>query len=83
MRAPGLDAMICAVAATPSPPGIRRSIRMTSYAPARACATASGPEAASPATSMPGSAASIPRSPALTTGWSSASSTRIIRAPPR
>lgn len=65
------------MAATPSPPGIRKSIRITSNSRALARATASGPDPASPVTSISGSAASMPRSPDRTTGWSSASMTRM------
>src|SRR6202012_4305045 len=74
--------MISAVAVTPSPFGMRRSISTTSGRYRATTATASPPEPASATTSMPGSAASMPRRPSRTTGWSSASTTRIARPPP-
>ena len=61
----------------PSVPGIRTSIRTTSGLSARTTLTASAPSPASPTTSMSGCVARIEHSPARTSPWSSATTTRI------
>ena len=59
----GPAAVMAAVAAIPSMPGIRTSISTTSGRRADAIATPAAPSAASPATSMSGSVSRISRKP--------------------
>ena len=70
--------VICRVASMPSISGIRTSISTTSGMCRRACSTASAPVPASPTTSKPAVAATMPRKPARTRAWSSATSTRSV-----
>ena len=69
------------VASIPFSLGMRTSISTTSGAVSPARSTASSPSPASPTTSRSGSALRISRKPALTSAWSSASRTRIMRRP--
>ena len=70
------SAVISRVAAMPSVPGMRMSIRTTSGRSARATATVCAPSAASPTTSMSASDSTSTRSAPRINAWSSASSTR-------
>lgn len=72
-----------AVAVSPSPPGMRTSMRTTSGREARASLTASSPSAASATTSMSPAVARNIRRERRTVGWSSAMSTRIMSPPGR
>ncbi len=72
------DRVIWRVASMPSMSGIRTSISTTSGWVLRACCTASAPSPASPTTVNPGVAATMPRNPARTSAWSSATSTRSV-----
>src|ERR687894_1369825 len=71
-----------AVAATPSVPGILRSIRTTSGSSRTARSTASSPFVASPTTSKAIRTSSMPLIPVLTTGWSSTIRTPTLTASP-
>src|SRR5690242_9795179 len=66
------------VAASPSVPGIRMSMRTTSARSSRASRTASAPSDASPTTSMSGSESTSTRKALRSSAWSSASRTRIV-----
>jgi hypothetical protein len=66
----------------PPRPGMRRSSTMTSGFSWRASSIAVMPLSASPMTSMPGSRSSARMTPSRTSGWSSATSTRIFTPPP-
>ena len=69
------------VASMPSTPGMRTSISTTSgFRPAH-WSMASAPFAASPTTAMSSWSLRIIRRPVLTSGWSSASTTRITTSP--
>ena len=81
-RASGVAATIRRVASSPSIPGIWTSISTTSGVRQRTSSTAAAPSAASPTTSMSGSASRISRSPERTIAWSSARTTRITRSLP-
>ncbi len=75
-------ATISRVASMPSQPGIRTSISTTSGRSAVHMETAVLPSAASPATSMSGSALRISRKPFLIREWSLTRSTLITTRPP-
>src|SRR5262249_47800738 len=75
----GAAAVIAAVAWIPFMPGIRTSISTTSGCRADVMLTPVAPSAASPATSMSGSASRIIWNPRRSRDWSSTSRTRIIR----
>src|SRR5215813_9859254 len=74
----GAAAVIAAVAWMPFMPGIRTSISTTSGCRAFVMLTPVAPSAASPATSMSGSASRIIRKPRRSRDWSSTSRTRIM-----
>src|SRR5690606_31532518 len=77
------SALIRRVAASPSVPGMRMSMRTTSARRSRASSTASAPSDASPTTSMSGSESTRTRKALRSRAWSSASRTRmVIRSPP-
>lgn len=69
------SALIMRVAASPSVPGIRMSIRTTSGRVRRASSTACAPSEASPTTSMSGSESTSTLKALRRSAWSSASST--------
>ena len=69
---------ISRVAATPSSPGIRTSMTMTSAGQSRASRMAAAPSAASPTTARSDWLPSTMANPARTRSWSSTSSTRIV-----
>src|SRR5690349_9723525 len=76
--------LIMRVAARPSVPGIRMSIRTTSARSSLASRTASAPSDASPTTSMSASESTSTRKALRSSAWSSASRTRmVIRGPLR
>ena len=77
----GESAMIAAVAPSPSRRGILTSMVITSGRSARAIETASTPSRASPTTEICGSSASSAESALRSVAESSATSTRITRAP--
>src|SRR5215469_6622356 len=74
----GAAAVIAAVAWIPFMPGIRTSISTTSGCRALGMRTPVAPSAASPTTSMSGSASRIIRKPRRSRDWSSTSRTRIM-----
>lgn len=78
----GSDAII-RVAPRPSSIGMRMSINTTSGASSRVRRTAFSPLSASPTTSMPSCASNRATKPALTSAWSSATTTRTVTVPPR
>ena len=81
MAASGSSARMRAIASTPSPSGIRRSIRVTSGRRARQSTTAWRPEPAWPTTSIVGSESETRRAtPARVASWSSAISSRTRAA---
>src|SRR5690606_36101709 len=69
------------MASTPPPPGMRRSMRITSGSSAAARSSASTPSAASPSTRKPAADANMPRRPSRTTGWSSTTSRETVGCP--
>ena len=71
--------VISRVASSPSMPGMRMSISTTSGSCACTWVTASAPLAASPTTVIPSAVSRITQKPALTSSWSSTTSTRIGR----
>ena len=80
---PGCAARILLVASIPSSTGISRSISTTSGSRSAQSDTASSPSAAAPTSSTPANVARSCVSPARTTAWSSATTTRITApAPP-
>jgi hypothetical protein len=81
-RVAGDSAAMVWVASMPSMPGMRMSITTTSGRSRLVSWTAWAPVPASPATSTPGVPSMTMRRPARISGWSSASTTRIVTAPP-
>src|SRR3990172_6852760 len=76
----GFCCLMWRVASMPLIPGMARSIMMMSGLSLPTISAAPCPLAASPTTSMSGSASRIALRPSRTMGWSSASSTRILLA---
>src|SRR5215211_7230722 len=75
--------MISAVAATPPPPGISRSITTTSGVRRMASVTASSPLPTAATISKPPARVRVARRASRNIGWSSATSTRTMSSPPQ